>query len=1017
MESLEFAVGPLAGVTDGFSPQAISREEVSRLPALVFILWAVKTYNWNLRDFKQHFGSSFPVERYVEVLKYHDFIGRVNHELTLKKSGADLLERVLGGQEVAPELAVLESDTRDTPNRTGVYNASWENGDAEAWPPSLSSPHASPRWERNGWDTQHLPQAPDPFVGRVDELNWILEKVASGQPTMCAITGMSGIGKTSLAGVVVHHLMSLDLFVDGIAYVRCGQLTPYDVVLQLCLQLDAASFTADLDEVSYGALSSLATNHLRGKDLFVILDNIVPDFSLDEVLPILRDAGVSALFISQHKLTSPVLDRENMRLLTPLSESGALFLFTYEIQRTDQKPLQEFERIAALTIVHEVECHPLAVKLLGVYAASNREQLPNIALQLQQRQSHMFEMSGDAKDLQARFTLSIDRLPDEAERLFTALAAFAEREFSYNAVHALAKTININDPIVWIETLIHRTLLIPSTEAWLPESSDTRRLRIHNLLFSVAQQRFSAWSEEDRWVAYQAIATYYCQYSSRLLGTLQRPEAESALDRDKEVIQGAIEWALAGNYDTILLTLCSAMRGAWYHHWRIPECTRYLPSAIEAGNRLIQKTTSAEIVTMLVDVEFTYAQFLSRLGKLRDASDVLQSNLARRKRMNDKRGQAAVTAEMGRIDLSHGNLRTAERRVQESLQNRRAQHDRHGMAHDLSLLGTIKMWQGIPARAYKYLHESLSIAREIGDLRIQARALMLLGQLARQRADLSEAEARLQEGYEILVANQDKLGQAVALHQLGLVACTRGALYQAIQYFLASLALRHEGNDRRGEGESLGYLARVARIQGRYGEAEHYLRESLAAARETQDLRGEANVVAQQGRLALEQRNLQAAEAFLTKSIELHLEAQDRRGLGVAYGFLGRVRLAQNELNEARGFLNASLRSSRIVKDPQGQAFVLFAKAELAARSGEINQALSLMRAAQKIAKDSRLIVDEVRFLLEEARIYAEHTPEIAQALNLTQSVRYQLEQNEIQRDDLLRKTAEVEELISSTSH
>lgn len=1014
MESLRFAVDPLVAVTDGFSPQAIPREAVSHLPALVFILWAVKTYNWNLQDFNQHLGLSFPVERYVEVLEHHDLIGRVNRELTLKKQGEALLEHVQGRQNVAPELALLDSETT---NRTGVYSASWENGDATAWPPSLSSPHASRRWEQNGWDTQHLPEVPEPFVGRVDELNWILERLTTGEQVICAINGMSGIGKTTLTGVVVHHLMSLDLFVDGIAYVRCGPLTQYDVLVQLCCQLDAAKFIDDLDEVNYEALSSLAIAHLRGKDLLVILDNIVPEFALDKVLPILRDAGVSTLLISQHKLTSPILDHGNMRLLTPLSDGAALFLFAYELQRVDHKPLQEFERIAALSIAQEVECHPLAVKLLGVYAASNREQLPEIALQLQQGQGHVFEMGGDAKDLHARLGLSIDRLPDEAERLFAALAAFAVRDFSYNAVHAVATSINIKDPSRWIETLIHRSLLILSTEAWLPEASDTRRLRIHNLLFSIAQERFSAWSDEDRWNAHQIVATYYCQYGSRLLETLERPKAESALDRDREVIKGAIEWALAGEYDTILLTLCSVMRGPWFHHWRVRDCERYLPPAVEAGNRLIQKTTSVEIVTMLVDVEFTYAQFLSRRGNLRDARKVLQSNLARRKRTKDKQGYAAVTAEMGRLDLSSGELRTAERRVQASLENRRMQHDRHGMAHDLSLLGTIKMWQGVPSRAYQNLHTSLSIAMEIGDLRIQARDLALLGQLARQRANLSEAEERLQQAYEILVANRDKIGQAAALHQLGLVACTRGSLYQAVQYFLASLALRHEGGDRRGEGESFGYLARVARIQGRYEEAAHYLGESLAAAKETQDLRGQASVVAQQGRLALEQGDLKAAANYLKRSIVLHGEAQDTRGQGVAYGFLGRVRLAQNDTKEARRFLRKSLSIARLVEDPQGEAFVLIALAELAARSRDLIQAQRLMRNAQQIARDSRLIVDEVRFRLEEARFHAVHTLRKDQALDLTRTVRHQLDQNDIQRDDLRRKTVEVEELISSSAH
>jgi transcriptional regulator with XRE-family HTH domain len=78
---------------------------------------------------------------------------------------------------------------------------------------------------------------PDAFVGRADDLRWVVNRLRQW-PTATAITalgGLGGIGKTSLAAVAVRQFRAEGCFPDGVAVILCQGLTSVVEVLRRVL--------------------------------------------------------------------------------------------------------------------------------------------------------------------------------------------------------------------------------------------------------------------------------------------------------------------------------------------------------------------------------------------------------------------------------------------------------------------------------------------------------------------------------------------------------------------------------------------------------------------------------------------------------------------------------------------------------------------------------------------------------------------------------------------------------------
>lgn len=951
--------------------ESVTLADVLTQPEVLFVLWAVKTRTWNIDDFQLHMGEDFPIVRYAALLAEHGLLTVAGTDLTLTETGMQIVDSWLA-MPTDPSLAAAVPDDETPPSalQAVAVAATAERFSELDWTRFLQERHQRP------FDLTLLPLPTTGLVGRQEELNWVNRLLGARRPRICAIHGLSGIGKTTVAALSVRQLLTAGRFGDGVAVVQCDRHEPTEIWRQILLQL---SLRGRLPSAQSGAELSNSIVRLHGqRDILVVLDNISPELPLDELIAPLRSAQLGLLLLAQQEFPAsiPIAGR---RQLEPLPEQDALVLFVRELQQRGHRLLKNSELEAALDIVRAVDRHTLAVKVIAAYVTANDPDLGSLAGELGANQQHAFTLAERAgTNLRSALEGSVRRLPPEVARLFHAFAAFATEEFSEQAAHALGVALGVETPHVAINTLVLRELVERDTITTMSAASGRDRLRLHPLLRGLAEVHFARWPEQERDVAFAAVAEYFHTYGLHMEALFPQDVLEHIQERDKRNIVGALKWSAEHERDDLVLSLCTRMRGFWYNRWYTEIALDCLPLGIVAGQRLLQHARDRDTQLSLAGIELTFAQFQRRLGNLQEADRQLDAVLAAYRDAEYPQGEAAALSERGLITRIAGDLVRAGKQLEASLEIRYAADDLQGAANDLKQLGRLKMLQGsLDEAAGQFIH-SLALAREVGDRRLEADVLTYQGQLARQRGQLEEAEARLKQALALMRELGDQRGEAVTLHQLGLVLRVRGDLLHAQEYFLCSLNTRRQIRDRRGEGEALGYLGRIARVQGNFEEAQHYFEESLAIAREVHDRRGEGIVHSQLGRLAWARRDLATAEDHFRTSLKIRADVQDRRGYGADLGYLGQIALQAGHLPEAETQLAESLAIAREVQDRQGEARVLVALGILAVTQDDAEQdnaerAEDLIRQAIQIAQEIKAEPDTAWFRLLLGRVIRDH--------------------------------------------
>ncbi len=185
---------------------------------------------------------------------------------------------------------------------------------------------------------------------------------------MTALRGMGGIGKSALAAVAIRRLRQERAFPDGIVVVLCeNQTDPVELLRQALTRFTPGRRPPDADDLP--GLAAIAQQLLEGKRALITLDNIEPDWQIEQVTGPLAAAGVTLLLTARQMLPAAVVPLEGVRRLDLLSPDAALHLFAQNYGRADADALTAAERPAAARIVALLDRHTLAVRLAGSYAA------------------------------------------------------------------------------------------------------------------------------------------------------------------------------------------------------------------------------------------------------------------------------------------------------------------------------------------------------------------------------------------------------------------------------------------------------------------------------------------------------------------------------------------------------------------------------------------------------------------------------------------------------------------------
>ncbi|MFF4243441.1 BTAD domain-containing putative transcriptional regulator [Streptomyces sp. NPDC001822] len=288
----------------------------------------------------------------------------------------------------------------------------------------------------------HLPANPSAFVGRHEVSGRILGLATRGggsEPPAAtvAISGMAGVGKTTLA-VRCAHLVA-DRFPDGQIYVDLRGHHPdrprLDSAQAMTAVLDALGVGRGGGDLDAAALGSVYRSALAGRRLLLVLDDAAHCEQVRPLLP--ATPGSLAIITSRRKLEGlAVTHYAELFTLDPMPPRESMQL----LERRLGAARLRAESDAVDEIVELCGGLPLALAVVGTRALTGpRPSLALLAAELRDGLPALF--SGDPRtDVRSVFQRSYEMLSVGGAHLFRALSQHPSPEITLRAAASLADT-------------------------------------------------------------------------------------------------------------------------------------------------------------------------------------------------------------------------------------------------------------------------------------------------------------------------------------------------------------------------------------------------------------------------------------------------------------------------------------------------------------------------------------------------------------------------------------------------
>ncbi len=350
---------------------------------------------------------------------------------------------------------------------------------------------------------------------------------------------------------------------------------------------------------------------------------------------------------------------------------------------------------------------------------------------------------------------------------------------------------------------------------------------------------------------------------------------------------------------------------------------------------------SARELAARLDMSLPYAALTQSLAfyakKSRNypvADRLFRELAAHRHQSGDDEGEGVALSALGSIAKERGDLDAAEGACRKCL----AIAERLGLeprvASTYRGLGTIALERRDLDGAEGWYRKALAIEERRGDEPGAADTYHQLGRIAEERRDLDAAENWARKALAIKERQHDEAGTAYAYHQLGRIAEDRRDLDAAEDWYRKALVIE----ERLGYEPAATYhqLGNVTERRGELDAAEGWYHKTLAIEERRGDERGAATTYHQLGWIALERRDLEAAEGWYHKALAIEERRGDERGAATCKQ-LGDVARNRQDLDGAEGWYRKALAIQERRGDERNAALTYLSLGTLAVQRGDFD--------------------------------------------------------------------------------
>ncbi len=634
---------------------------------------------------------------------------------------------------------------------------------------------------------RQLPMDIAEFIGRTAELDRLhamatTAAAGTGAPTVVAIEGMAGVGKTRLAVRAAHQLVDRGLFADLQLWADLHGFDParpaadpaavLDTFLRL-LGVPAERIPPDAE-----GRAALYRDRLAGREAVVLLDNVAGAEQVRPLLP--ATAGCLVLMTSRRSLAAA--DGVETLRLEVLTRDEAVALLTRVAgpDRFRDDP-GSAARLAEL-------CGHLPIAL-GVAARRLRSRPAWTPAHLVAR---LDRIAVRGERVHASFALSYRELGPAARRMFRLLGLHPGADATAGSAAALAG-VAADEAEALLDVLLDEHLLQETT----PD-----RYHLHDLLreYAIGRAHAEEPPQELRAAVHRTLTWYLhaADAAVQLLAPHRRrkfplePAAHPppALGGHEQ----ALAWCEAEHATLVAAVHLAAEHGMHAVAWQLPAVLLHYFYLRSHWDDWIGTHTAGLAAARALGDPYGRAQILNGLGvahsdrrRFPEAVDCYRQALDLFTTVGDTHGQAWTRNNLGVAQVDLGRLTDAVEQFTGALALHRANAEPAGEAICLNNLGDAHRRLGDPERAAGYLREALAIQERTGDRSGRRFTLHTLADLHRDRHD----------------------------HE------------QAVRYYERTVTLSRELGDQWGVARALDHLASTLDEMGRTGAARDCRREAL----------------------------------------------------------------------------------------------------------------------------------------------------------------------------------------------
>jgi DNA-binding SARP family transcriptional activator len=694
-----------------------------------------------------------------------------------ERAHAALMLALAGSGQQAAALALFDDLRRRLDDQLGVRPGA-EVADAQQRVLRQDVPHKA------GFSNGTAPLAPRQlpatvavFAGRDAEwaaLTKALEDGGAGHGGIVTITGIAGVGKTTLAVHWAHHVAQS--FPDGQLYVNLRGFDPSGapVAAGEAIRgfLTALSVPAEMIPAATDDQAALYRSLVADKRMLVVLDNARDPAQVRPLLP--GSAGCMAVVTSRTWLAGLVAAEGACHLsLGALNDADAAELLTGRIgpERTTAEP----EALADLI----AQCTGLPVALVIVAARAIAQQhlpLHVLAAELRGAKNRLDALTtGDsATDVRSVFSWSYLSLSAPAARLFRLAGLHPGPSFSAEAAASLAGL-----PLPAVSRGLRELVAAGLIEQPIPG-----RFALHDLIREYAAERAkSAGTQASRRAAVHRMLDHYL-HTALAAATLikllpyriapataiagvtlgrfaDRQAAANWFETEHRPLTGAITLAADLGFDLHACQLAVTLTGVLDQSARWADLAAYSGIALAAARRADDREAQAH-------AERGLAGAFARLGRYDDAYVHLQRCLDQFTVLANIDGQAHAHLNLACLlhdmDDDQGALSHAHRACElfELLDGQHA-----GLAGALNTAGWLEASLGNTSRGLVYCQRALALAQAIDNRPLAALIWDSLGYVRRVLGDYSEAIGCYQHAAAMLAELDADFYRAQVLIGLG----------------------------------------------------------------------------------------------------------------------------------------------------------------------------------------------------------------------------------------------------------